>query len=127
MFVATLLRPTSLQCEEALKSIWEDMLRLGPWDLHHARLPQPKTTALQYHNRHRLASFYSEHMEMGMLRMMVCECQRILSKVNPSEKSAVEKQVQILQMQLRESRVKAKLHLENAAMNQLQVKRVRLR
>ena len=111
-------RPTSSQCEEFLKTIWQDTLGFPSWDIYHTRLPRPQPTALQQQLQcrgpHNLAFFYLNHMEVGMLTMMLRQCERLLAKVDSRDRPIVEKQILSLRQQLRKTDVNAKLHLKKA-------------
>ena len=97
-------RPTALKCESTLISAWEETLNLQQWSSYQTYLPRPKPTALQQmlllHGRYKLANHYLEHMEIGMLTMMRCQCERLLSKVNPSDRVVVDNHMKNLDSKL---------------------------
>ena len=102
-------RPTSFQCETALKKIWND-LSFESWELYHGKLPILKPTPLQHDNRHRLALFYLECMERGTLEMMLKQCQRLLHKVAPSDQPTVQKQISVWQQQVQRNQQDTRFH-----------------
>ena len=108
-------RPTSSQCEEFLiKKIWQDTLKLEPWHLYHKTLPAPKRTALQRYGPHQLANFYLENMEMGMLKMTLSQCERLITIVDPLDRPTVARQMQHLHERLDRTAAKAKSHRQKA-------------
>ena len=108
-------RPTSRKCEEFSKTIWQKTLGFESWRSYHNRLPRPKPTALQNYSPHDLANFYFENMEMGMLTMMLRQCERLFERVAYSDKRFVEMQIESLKKELEQTEVKAKSHRRKAS------------
>ena len=107
-------RPTSSECVAALRKIWSD-LGFQPWHLYLETLPQPQPTALQKHySPHGLANFYLEHMEAGMLKLMIGQCNRLLGKVESQDESVVREHIDKLQKQLEAAATNAAFHRRKA-------------
>ena len=72
------------------------------------------STGLQEYSPHRRASFYFEFMEIGMLKMMIGQCERIHDKIKSSDQHFVEAHIDKLNQQIRQTKEQAKLHREQA-------------
>ena len=107
-------RLTSLQCEELLKNIWQDTLGFQSWHLYHDRLPGPKPTPLQKYSSHNRANLYFQQMEIGMLTMMLRQCERLRDKVEYRVNHFVDEQIWDLRQQIRRAEEQAKSHRKKA-------------
>ena len=112
-------RPTSLNCEDFLKNIWQNTLGFQSWHLYHQTLPRPKAAALQRYSSHNRANLYFESMERGMLTMKLRQCERLRDRVDYSAKHLVDKQIGQLQQQIQRTEEQAKSHRKKAGQKDL--------
>ena len=98
-------RPTSWQCEAALKYVWEKKLGFSSWKDHQNELPMPRKTALQRYDPHQLMEFYYEHMETGMVQMMIGRYKRLIGKVDPKDQRILQTEIQRLKQQVQDAQI----------------------
>jgi len=113
-------RPRSWQCEAALKYVWEKKLCISSWKEYHSELPMPRKTALQSYDPHQLMEFYYEHMETGMVQMMIGRYRRLVSKVDSKDQRIIATEIERLEEQLRLAQIMKKKHHEKSQESQFQ-------